>query len=165
MKKHITQEELIKIIDYNPDTGIMTWKVANHYLHKIGNEIGTQHKNGYREVSIYGNRYYIHRLAWFYQYNEIPKNIDHINGITNDNRIDNLRNVEHRINIRNTKLSKNNTSGHNGIRWDKKYKKFESKIMVNYKKIFLGYYDILEDAINARKHAEIIYKFHKNHGR
>lgn len=54
-------------------------------------------------------------------------------------------------------ISKNNTSGHKGISWIKDRLKWESKISVNGKTVHLGQYDLLSDAIDARKRGEIMY--------
>ena len=51
----------------------------------------------------------------------------------------------------------NNTSGYTGVLWDKAKNKWMARIKVNYKQIFLGYYDTLEKAIEVRKEAEIKY--------
>lgn len=48
----------------------------------------------------------------------------------------------------------NNTSGITGVSWDNKAQKWAAHIMINYKKIHLGYFDKFEDAIKARKQAE-----------
>ena len=54
-------------------------------------------------------------------------------------------------------LQKRNTSGHKGVSWDKSKNKWYTYITVNYKLINLGRFSILEDAIEARKKAEIKY--------
>ena len=37
--------------------------------------------------------------------------------------------------------------------------------MVNRKQIHLGLFETLQEAIDARKQADITYSFHKNHGK
>lgn len=60
-------------------------------------------------------------------------------------------------NIRNRRKNKNNTTGYNGVSWDKKMKKYRAVINANYKKISLGYFKNLLDAITARKDGELKY--------
>lgn len=96
----ITQEELKRLLHYNPDTGNFTWLVkrgshaairrAGYYHNK------NKYKNsfGYRKIEIYDIQYFEHRLAWLYVYGLLPPDdmhIDHINGCHDDNRIVNLR--------------------------------------------------------------------------
>ena len=61
-------------------------------LLRNGKSCGSTLKNGYRVISIKSKLYYEHRLVWLYHYNKWPSGrIDHINGICDDNRIENLR--------------------------------------------------------------------------
>lgn len=76
--------------------------------------------------------------------------VDHINGDPLDNRRANLRICSHKENSRNTKLSKNNSSGVNGVRWNSDKRKWVARIKHNYKTIFLGYFDDLESAASCR---------------
>ena len=83
--------------------------------------------------------------------------VDHINRNTLDNRRSNLRTVTHAENLRNTGIISNNTTGYKGICFCKKEKKFKPKISVNLKTINRGSYIKIEDAVNARKEAELKY--------
>lgn len=63
---------------------------------------------------------YIHRLAWKLYYGSYPKGmIDHIDGNGLNNRIDNLRDVSSRDNMRNKAMYKKNKSGITGVRYEK----------------------------------------------
>ena len=84
------------------------------------------------------------------------KVIDHMNGNILDNRRCNLRICTIRENSMNTKVSKNNKLGVLGVSKTKQGK-YRARIMVNRKEIRLGNFDKLEDAIKARKEAEIKY--------
>ena len=80
------------------------------------------------------------------------KYVDHINHNTLDNRKCNLRICNNADNIRNGKPRVNNTTGYNGVYFDKN--RYVARIKVNYKNIYLGSFIKLEDAVKARKEAE-----------
>jgi hypothetical protein len=75
--------------------------------------------------------------------------IDHISRDGLDNRRCNLRICNHRDNLRNSKLRKDNTSGYKGVHFYKLTKKWQAKLMVENKTISLGYYKNKEDAARA----------------
>lgn len=83
--------------------------------------------------------------------------VDHINGCRYDNRKQNLRNTSQKYNARNRKAPNNNTSGTMGVSYFKPQNRWKAYIIVDNKQIFLGYYDDIEEAIEARKNAEIKY--------
>ena len=74
-----------------------------------------------------------------------------------DNRKSNLEIVTHIDNMKNQGLKSNNKSGITGVHWDEKRKKWVSQIMVQGKPIHLGRYNTKDNAIKARKEAEIKY--------
>lgn len=82
---------------------------------------------------------------------------DHINGNKLDNRRVNIRFVSQGQNVQNRGKGKNNTSGHTGIRWDDGINKWRAEIQANRKRIYLGSFPELQDAISAREAAEIKY--------
>lgn len=89
---------------------------------------------------------------------------DHISGDTLDNRSKNLRAVTSQENSKNCKKGINNTTGRLGVSVTPKGK-FRAYINVGSKQIHLGHFELYEDAVLAREDAEILYGFHKNHGR
>jgi hypothetical protein len=155
--------ELKELLDYNPETGVFIWKVANRRT-KSGSVAGTL-CNGYVKIGIGGKHYSAHRLAWLYVYGIFPKKqIDHINQDRSDNRILNLREVSTIDNGRNRVMQKNNTSGITGVQWRKSRGKWVSVIKIAGELRYLGCFSVKEDAIKARKEAEAKYGFHPNHG-
>jgi len=161
----ITQKELKEALNYNPNTGIFTRKYNNASF-KIGSEVSTKHSKGYITTQINGKQYLAHRLAWLYMTGEFPKfQIDHKDQIKHNNKWKNLREVNNQENHKNMPIQQNNTSGNIGVSWRKDRNKWNSYIVNNNKKINLGSFDDLEDAIIARQQAEIQYGFHANHGR
>ncbi|MEK6881730.1 MAG: AP2 domain-containing protein [Nanoarchaeota archaeon] len=83
--------------------------------------------------------------------------IDHINQNKLDCRKLNLRFVSRNKNLLNVGLRKTNTSGHKGVTWHTKGKKWVAQISVNYKNVYLGLFNNIYEAVKARQHAEGIY--------
>lgn len=108
--------------------------------------------NGY--VLCKSKKIRLHRLIM-----DCPDNmvVDHINHNPLDNRKDNLRIcTQHQNSMNRCKLS-NNSSGVTGVYWNKRSNKWASTITHNDRRIFLGSFNTKEEAIRARKNAEIEY--------
>jgi len=90
--------------------------------------------------------------------------VDHINHIRHDNRWSNLRIADQSENQRNRSMNKSNSSGFTGVCWCKKLDKWKSFITLNKKNKHLGYFENKDDAVEARKAANIKYDYHKDHG-
>lgn len=156
----LTTEELRSVLHYNPDTGIFTW-VGKGHKRRASAIAGGVIKDGYVGIRINYVRYLAHRLAWLYTYNKWPdKPIDHINGDPKDNRIINLREATDSENQRNSKRRKDNVSGIKGVAWNNSKKKWQALIRANYKAIFVGYYDDINEAARAVRAAR-----EKHHGK
>jgi len=95
----ITQTELKAFARYCP-TGKLIRTIQQH-KHKPGKQIGYLSNTGYYATSHKGKQYLVHRLIWLYHYGYLPIEIDHINRIRTDNRIQNLREVSRTENMRN----------------------------------------------------------------
>lgn len=110
--------------------------------------------NGKRDKKYLYKTIYMHRVV-----NQTPSNkiTDHINGNKLDNRIENLRTADKRLNATNAKIRKNNTTGVKGCYWEDRVKKWRLQIKVNYKNIHLGYFNKIEEAKLVRSLAEIKY--------
>ena len=85
--------------------------------------------------------------------------VDHINGDRSDNRKSNLRRCTRSQNFMNKCKQSNNKSGFRGVYWNSHIKnpKWVAYITVERKRKHLGYFDNIEDAIEARVKAEEIY--------
>ena len=126
------------LLTYDPKTGNLIWKQRVSDKVRPGNVAGSTRKDGYRTITIQGNRLLAHRVIWAIHKGEWPaQNIDHINGNPSDNRIENLRDVSQRENIQNLYAAKShNKLGLLGVVKDKKM--FSARIVVNGKRINLG---------------------------
>lgn len=107
-----------------------------------------------------------HRVIWELHNGPIPEGmqIDHINHIRSDNRIENLRLVTAKENGRNKKLNALNTSGCTGVQFNKEINKWLARIVVGGKVKTIGYYETFDDAKEARLARQFKEKFHQNHG-
>lgn len=152
----ITQQTLKQVLNYDPTTGLFTWKVSNSKRVKIGAVAGCLKIHGYIAIQINNKRYYAHRLAWLYMTGNFPEyEIDHINTIRNDNKWLNLRKATNNQNAHNSSKPSHNTSGFKGVSKNKATSKYEAHIKVNNKKKFLGLYSTAEEAFDVRNRAAI----------
>ena len=108
----LTQTQVQQLLDYEPATGLFTWKErpGNKRFNTLwaGKPAFTQEDgHGYLCGSIFNKTYRASRIAWLYHRGVWPQHeIDHINHDKKDNRILNLRDVPHRENTLNRKSSK-----------------------------------------------------------
>lgn len=100
-------------------------------------------------------------------YGYCPKEavVDHINHRRDDNRLSNLRFSNVNENAKNISLRNDNTTGHMGVIFHKLAKKYQAKISVNGKRIYLGLFEKYSDAVFAREVAERKCGYHRNHGK
>ena len=113
---------------YCPESGLI------FRLHKIGRwkageKIGWLSSDGYIKVKLFGVFEYAHRIAWALHYGVEPeKNIDHINRVRSDNRIENLRMADFSQNSANQSFRSDNTSGFKGVTWNQRRGKWQAQI-------------------------------------
>jgi hypothetical protein len=113
----LTVERLREVLRYEPDTGDFFWRAKIGRKIVVGQKAGSFHCQRYIAISIDNKDYLAHRLAWFYVHGVMPeKDIDHINMVRHDNRIENLRSVNRSVNMQNQKKPlKNNKLGFLGV--------------------------------------------------
>jgi len=153
-----SQEELHRLFEYRK--GNLYWKIEKTRRVKIGDKAGYADSNGYLCLSINSVRYRMHRIIWAYHYGAILGNlqIDHIDGNKLNNIIENLRLATHSQNNSNNKRARRDSKSNIlGVYWHKAANKWTSQINSNKKKIHLGLFANQEDAIAARKAAELQY--------
>lgn len=77
------------------------------------------------------------------------KEVDHINGNGLDNRRSNLRICTRSQNMMNSSHHRDNASGYKGVHWYKQTKKWQARIMKDYKQKHLGYFNTKQEAAIA----------------
>ena len=150
----MNQQRLLEVLIFDRETGVFTWKISPKNHIKAG-QIAGKIEKGYVRIKIDGKLYRGHRLAWLYVYGKFPKDqIDHINGIRNDNRIENLRECNGSQNQQNRVIKNNNMCKATGVDFRKGL--FRARISVNKKTITLGLFKDVEKAkeayLNAKNH-------------
>jgi hypothetical protein len=175
----LTYDQVSQLLKYEPETGKLFWLPRPRELFKTnrscsiwqaryaGKEAFTCDNGfGYRVGRIFDKGYLAHRICWLLAYKKWPDDfVDHVNGVRDDNRLCNFRDVSRTGNAMNTKLRVNNTSGVNGIGWYKAGNNWQVYIAIEGKQTYLGHFDDFDEAIAVRKAAEVKYGYHKNHGR
>lgn len=115
----LTQQRLKELLVYNPETGVFRRLVARPNA-PAGSVAGSALPTGHLRISVDGQRYFAHRLAWFYVYGCWPNgDLDHRDRRPNHNAIDNLREATTSQNQANVGLRKDNMSGYRGVCYDK----------------------------------------------
>ena len=146
----MTREEKCKLAiergyTYDPETGLIYNKYGKIYKRNV---------NGYIQLLLSNNenkfKLYAHQFAWYWINKECVEQLDHINGIRNDNRISNLRAVTQQQN----QWNKINCKGYC---WHRKNNKYQSQIKLNNKLIYLGSFNTEQEARNAYLAAKEIY--------
>lgn len=164
-----SQDVLNNLLRYEPDTGHLFWKhrspSTTFNARFAGKEAFTSRTaKGYRQGHIDHVHHLAHRLIWKMVHGSEPHEIDHINGNGLDNRLANLRAVDHGENLKNQRLRSNNSSGFNGVYWNKDCSRWQAYIRVNGRARNLGVFIDIEDAKAARMKANAENRFHYNHG-
>lgn len=161
----LTLKRLSELLNYDPETGAFRWRNSGSGRRR-DLIAGAHTSEGYMHICIDGRSYRSARLALFYTHGRWPHDeVDHINHIRDDDRLCNLREVDRGINGKNCSMSPRNESGHTGVTWNKREKKWMARIRVKGVQYNLGYYHDMNDAVAARREAEKRYDFHPNHGK
>ena len=146
----ITQNDLINRFSYNTETGHFIWK-ENARPNVAGKRAGRLLHDGYWQIKLYKKGYQAHRLIWLFHYGFMPNNeIDHINGVRSDNRIENLRLATRSENCQNLhRANIDNQTKELGVTFHKKANKFQAQICINGKHKYLGLYKTAKSAHEA----------------
>lgn len=155
----MTEEELNSIKEnFTQEGGI---------LYKCGKRVGNTFGRGYRRFYFKGRSYLEHRVIYYLAYGIWPgaKKVDHINGIRDDNRPENLRLVSQGENLRSFAMwSGRTTSKYRGVSLYKKpdstFRAWRAKITINGASYHLGYYTSEEEAALAYNYKAMELGFH-----
>ena len=168
---------LINIIEnrlsYNPKTGVFKWRVDIGRKIKAGDIAGSIRKTKStplnlqrRYITVCRKAHSASRLAFVLAHGRWPVGlVDHINHNALDDRLLNLREVSVQNNLKNRGIFKRNKSGVTGVHFAKRTGKWEASIGVDNRLIFIGYFKSFEEAVKARREAEVRHGFHPNHGK
>ena len=157
----LTAEWLRELLSYSPDTGEFRWRVSLGTA-RAGSVAGTRQNKGYWCIKISGRAYLAHRLVWLYVHGKWPdEQIDHRNGVRDDNRIANLREATDSQNKQNRHQARVGTkTGLLGTSWCERDKRFVATIWVGGKNTRIGGYHTAEEAHAA--YLEAKRKFHSH---
>lgn len=146
----ISLESLRRVLSYDAEAGVFTWKVSTSNRAPIGSVAGAISGQGHRYISVFGENVSAHRLAWFYTHGEWPVgNIVPINGKRDDIRLVNLKAETAAETARKSEARATSRSGVKGVCWQQDKQKWIATITRNYKRVHLGYFNNLEDASAA----------------
>jgi hypothetical protein len=151
---NLTAQRLRELLHYDSQSGDFTWIVSRgNQFTKPGMKAGFKDSYGHLGIEIDGRRYLSHRLAWLFVHGVWPDHqIDHINRIRDDNRIENLRDVSGVVNANNKGNYRNNTTGFKGVTI--KNGRFIAQITVAGKCKYIGSFDTAEKADQAYQAAK-----------
>jgi len=156
-------EYLRQCFDYDPDTGILTWRhrpiehFADERAYRIFDTRYTGTRAGdllkrprrlgfYIRVSVDRRRYLAHRIIWKLVYGVDPSAlIDHRDVDGTNNRISNLRDATYSQNSANMKAR----AAFKGAKWDPRRQKWDAKICHNGMHFYLGSFSTGQEAHDA----------------
>ena len=154
------EKYIVEKLSYNPETGLVSWK-SGPASYRAGSIAGNLRPDGYIDIRVDGRLIRAHRIAWFLHHGRWPiHQIDHMNGIRNDNRIENLRECTPRQNSQNSiKRTRSNgasyTSSLVGVSWSNRRNRWIAQMRINGPNTYLGSYKSEQEAYQAYLDAKI----------
>lgn len=174
------QETLKRLLDYDPETGVLTWKARtpDMFLGKnpdrqcrIWNSrfackpaLSSSSNLGYLQGALFGQHCKAHRVIFKLMLGIEAEEVDHLNGDRKDNRWENLRAVSRDANQQNRALRLDNVTGHHGIS-ETDAGTYRVTFGAEGAKKYIGTFESIDTAIAVRRALEDFWNFHKNHGR
>ena len=171
-----------QLLEYDPITGALTWNARGVHWFEACKRLSAEQKcsawnarnagrkaftasdgKGYLQGQVAKYHTMAHRIIWVIVHGYWPDLIDHIDGDGMCNKLCNLRAVSQSENSRNSSTPKSNTSGHIGVRYVSRAKRWEAYIMDHRKSKYIGMYATMGEAIDARKIAERELGYHPYH--
>lgn len=170
-EEFVTPQELAELLSYDPETGGLTWlprplrffrdgegrytaaRAKKIFDRQFANTpaLNTHNPAGYLRGNLFGRSLMSHRAAYALMTGHWPEDqIDHINGVRDDNRWVNLRPVTNRQNQHNSRSAKNSSSRYIGVSSCRKTNRWVAYICPDGRKINLGAYNTEEEAAKVR---------------
>jgi hypothetical protein len=148
-KANLTAERLREVLSYDAETGKFHWIRCPSNRVKVGNVAGSIDGYGYRMIGVDGSEFGAHRLAFLFQTGNFPLGqADHINGVRDDNRWVNLRDVTAGENLQNIRRARSSNS--TGVLGAHRHQgRWRARIQSDGKFISLGCFDTPEEAHQA----------------
>lgn len=164
LKNSISHSRLLELLDYDPLTGLFTWKESRGNI-AVGSIAGHLGNMGYIRIRVDKDEYAASILAWFYMTGSWPKlQIDHDDRDKTNNSWNNLFEVESHQNQKNMKLFATNNSGVAGVGWQKRDKRWRARLEYRGKVVYSKSFKSFHKAVAVRKALEVFYGYHPNHG-
>lgn len=165
------QAYLHQCLQYDMDTGALTWKSRPEYHFKSAHDaavwnkryagkpaIASMTKAGYLQGSLNNKHVKAHRVIYKMLHGWEPEHIDHDDHNRSNNTPDNLKDSDQLRNSQNKSKSSRNASGHTGVRWDRGA--WSAQLANKY----IGRYPTFELAVSAYETAKEQAGYHSNHG-
>lgn len=132
------------------DNGKLIWnKITGRHAYLKGTEAGYIDTYGYRQIKYKSKNIFAHQVVWLMFNDSIPEQIDHINRVRTDNRIENLRASNNHLNQHNTNIRVDNKSGYKGVQFRQDMNKWIARIGINGVRYNLGIFDSAIEASAA----------------
>ena len=151
--KELTQERVRYLFNY---VGGCLVRAVDKHTAKKGDVIkgcltgkGYKTGKGYLSARIDNKLIQLHRVIFLWHHGYLPKQIDHINNITTDNRIENLRECTGSENMANKPITAANSTGFKGVYFRKDVKKYGAEVSFNGVTHYLGLYKSAIEAAEA----------------
>ncbi len=140
-----TQKRLLELLEYDPETGIWTWKVRRGRM-RAGSVAGhLRAKDGYIFISIDGANHLAHSLAYIYMTGTLPDfDLDHRDLVRSNNRWGNLRESTRSQNKQNQRVRSDSATGFKGV--TPNGRRFGARIQVGENRLYLGSFSTPEEA-------------------
>ena len=143
--------ELLRRFSYDPESGELRYRAGPTRSTRTA---GRVRRDGYLTVIVGGKHLFLHRVIWLMVHGELPRSIDHVNGIRSDNRLANLRPATPSENSRNLTRPFGGVP-YKGVTYVKHGGKFQAQITAEGKTQYLGWFEKSEDAARAYDAAAI----------
>lgn len=163
-------ETIRELLEFDTDTGLLFWRYRSlrwfqcagsqaSWNKRYSGKLALNHirPDGYKMGCVFGKPHLTHRVIWAISVGEWANGeIDHINGIRTDNRMENLREASRRQNVANQKVRRDNYSGMKGVHYDKRTGRYNAIIYENGVKRRLGSFMDAKFAFEAYRRESMI---------